>query len=448
MNKFKFSKNPPPHTTSCSGITTYKGGISTTSIVVVLFFFFIFSANMVAQTTCATSFPVPTTSPAVVIPYQTCIKFDDAITVIPTMLYHLPTYTANQGGNITGIIGKNVDSIGIGAFQNCNLIGYIDLPNVRKIDATVFSFPNPTKNTSLISVYLPKLESIYGSTTFGDCLALTEINLPMCRYISGSMALSNLPNLRKLYLPSLVSITGMRAIVDCPNLEEIYLGDGPVVAATEGNFGSIMLVQPNGITAAQKANIKVYLPNIETFNRYKANSYWKDFTLISLVVAINVEGTGPHSGGNKEVTKTDVDNAISDVSTDRASVTDVILDNESEITSIGDEAFKGLTKLKSFIFHKGITNIGASAFEDCSSLTLIEFKGKIPPIMGASAFAGVCSPACKIIVPAGSLKAYQDAFMSIDPSCIPNIEEAQPHKTMHIKRINVKQGKLEIRPRE
>lgn len=58
----------------------------------------------------------------------------------------------------------------------------------------------------------------------------------------------------------------------------------------------------------------------------------------------------------------------------------------SSVTSIGDYAFRGCSKLTSIEIPSGVTSIGSSAFENCGKLTSIEIPSSVMSI-GANAFA-------------------------------------------------------------
>ena len=70
------------------------------------------------------------------------------------------------------------------------------------------------------------------------------------------------------------------------------------------------------------------------------------------------------------------------------------------VTSIGDFAFTGCSSLTSVTIGDSVTSIGDWAFYDCSSLRNITFEGNAP-LIGTGAFFGVSEDA-KIIVYAGA----------------------------------------------
>jgi len=146
----------------------------------------------------------------------TCIKFDDAITSIPEMLYYFNN-SAEQG-NITGICGENVDTIGNAAFH-FNKISKLFLPNLKWIGCSAF-FNNQ----------------------------LTKLDLPYVEYISPGAFSNN--QLTKLVLENVKHI-GSNAFALNPDLIEVHIYTNPDLLVLEvgifnGNSNTITVYIKNG----------------------------------------------------------------------------------------------------------------------------------------------------------------------------------------------------------
>ena len=77
--------------------------------------------------------------------------------------------------------------------------------------------------------------------------------------------------------------------------------------------------------------------------------------------------------------------------------------------TIGDYAFMGCTSLMSLTIGSEVTAIGKEAFSDCISVSKIVSKAVTPPTCSELAFHKINIWGCTLIVPKGSLTAYQQA---------------------------------------
>jgi len=87
------------------------------------------------------------------------------------------------------------------------------------------------------------------------------------------------------------------------------------------------------------------------------------------------------------------------------------------VTNIEWRTFDGCSALASITIPGSVVKIGDYAFLNCSALENIAFLGNMPPSVRerekSDAFSGVEHP-LTIIVPAGALNAYKDAFLETD----------------------------------
>ena len=88
-------------------------------------------------------------------------------------------------------------------------------------------------------------------------------------------------------------------------------------------------------------------------------------------------------------------------------VTDLVIPNN--VLTIGDYAFYRCSGLKSITIHESVTSIGINAFNGCSGLTLILSLSTTPPTCQEGQLISADEENCVVLVPKGSLKAYQDA---------------------------------------
>jgi hypothetical protein len=78
---------------------------------------------------------------------------------------------------------------------------------------------------------------------------------------------------------------------------------------------------------------------------------------------------------------------------------DLIIPDDLNITSIGDDVFAELNTLTSVVIPEGVTSIGASAFYECSNLTAVTIPNSVKNI-GRIAFSN-CSSLISVTIPEG-----------------------------------------------
>lgn len=89
-------------------------------------------------------------------------------------------------------------------------------------------------------------------------------------------------------------------------------------------------------------------------------------------------------------------------------LTSIVNNRSYLIEAISDSAFVGCSSLTSFTIPGSVTSIGAEVFLGCTSLTEIVVESSTPATLGPDAFDNTNN--CPIIVPYGTLAAYQSAW--------------------------------------
>lgn len=79
------------------------------------------------------------------------------------------------------------------------------------------------------------------------------------------------------------------------------------------------------------------------------------------------------------------------------------------VEKFGDWAFSGCSSLQSLSFGTQLKTIGKEAFSDCTSVTEITSKAVTPPACSSQALDDINKWNCQLLVPQGSLAAYQAA---------------------------------------
>ena len=79
----------------------------------------------------------------------------------------------------------------------------------------------------------------------------------------------------------------------------------------------------------------------------------------------------------------------------------------NSVTSIGENAFRGNTNLKTVSIGRNISNIGDNAFYSCIKMTTFTCYSKSLPTANASIFEGIELPNATLYVPASALEVYE-----------------------------------------
>ena len=77
------------------------------------------------------------------------------------------------------------------------------------------------------------------------------------------------------------------------------------------------------------------------------------------------------------------------------------------VSTIGAYAFEYCTGLTEVLIPKKVTTIGTTAFYSCTNLQKVSIVNPVPPAIDAYVFGLVTKTTCQLVVPTGSLIAYQ-----------------------------------------
>ena len=130
----------------------------------------------------------------------------------------------------------------------------------------------------------------------------------------------------------------------------------------------------------------------------------------SIPYTVNSNGVLTHyngSGGNVLI-PSNLDITSIGASAFRANASLLSVSIPSRIYSIGNQAFEHCTALTDITLPETTNSIGTSAFNGCSSLKHLTVDAYTPPQIAASAFSGVNTATCKLLVPYGRKSAYRD----------------------------------------
>jgi hypothetical protein len=232
-------------------------------------------------------------------------------------------------GSIDGVITipSHVTKIGDYAFYDCAAITSVVL-NDELAEIGDYAFNNCN---NLVSVQFGTSSSLstLGSGAFQGCYALTEISIPAGVTEIADLTFSGCSGLTSVTMGSLPSVIGEKAFNGCSALTGIS-------CTGQGTLGSIGERAFNGCSAL----VKLFSSDSGTFSLSGATSLG-DYCFYGCTGLNTVE--------------------FSDSGT---------------LTKIGSHAFEG-SGLKSISIPEGVTEIGASAFDSCSSLTSVNVPASL-----------------------------------------------------------------------
>ncbi len=300
----------------------------------------------------------------------------------------------------------NVNSIGKGAFQNCESLTNVVLPVVGSIGDYAFYDCDALKtvvvNGGFDADHVGKnifkscdaLESVefvngvieIGEGMFEDCIALSSVILPDSIEKIGRLAFENCSSLENIYVPDSTVELGEYAFYGCSSVKTAYIGH---------NVGLIGEYAFGKCTALESVEIMCAMPAISDGMFYGCSS---------------LKGLTNLPEGIKTIGK----NAFKDCS----NFAEIVI--PATVTVIGDSAFDA-TVIKTIDIPVGVETIGEGAFTNCVELTAINVAAKnrnYASVDGVLYDAGInnliCCPAGKtgtVVVSDGTEAIGSDAFI-------------------------------------
>ena len=346
------------------------------------------------------------------------------------------------------VIEDGVTSIGNWAFYKCTSLTTITIPDsVTSIGDWAFY-----KCTSLTTITIPDSVTSIGEAAFRGCSSLTSITIPDSVTSIGDAAFSHCSNLKSITIPDSITSIGKYAFCNCSSLTSITIPNSVTSIGESALAGCVNLTSitiPKSVTSIGSGvfdgcnNLTVYLESGSTLtsndlgvNESKIGSYWVEDNLTWKLDAdgtLTISGTGamkdydynnnPSPANQKKgsVKKVVIKDGVTSIGKDAfkncsnlKSIT--ILDSVTSITipdsvtRIGDFAFSGCSSLTSITIPDSVTSIGDDAFSYCRSLTSITIPDRVTSI-GNLAFYD-CSGLTSITIPDSVTSIGKDAFSS------------------------------------
>ena len=248
----------------------------------------------------------------------------------------------------------SVTEIGWSAFRNCASLKSITIPDsVTEISEEAFR-----GCTSLTSITIPDSVTSIAQQAFEECTSLTSITIPDGVTEIGEEAFSGCTSLINITIPDSVTEIGKFAFDFCESLTNITIPNvvTSIDAAFRGCTSLTNITIPDGVTSIDEA-------------------FYGCTSLTSITIPDSVASIGGWTfEGCTSLTSITIPNSVTNIGgwafngcTSLKSIT--IPDS---VTDIGDGAFQGCKSLTSIAIPDNVTYIGNWAFADCSSMTEIK----------------------------------------------------------------------------
>ncbi len=319
--------------------------------------------------------------------YEYCIQEDDSLKITG--------YTGNQTTlNIPSTInGKKVTSIGDSAFEDCENLENVTIPNsITSIGEDAFNntaYYNDDSNWDDGVLYISNcliytnndFESVTdykikdGTRLIADWafeayfpieLTLTSITIPNSVINIGVGAFWNCTNLTNITIPNSVKNIGVRAFEDCTSLKSITIPDS-VTSINNGLFSNCTsltdLTIPSSVTS-------IAYDALSDTGYYNDKSKWNNGVLYisNCLIDTNNDFNSVTDYKIKSDTRIIADGAFSNCT----NLTNVTIPNS--VTSIGNSVFFNCTSLKNITIPYSVKSIGNHVFEVCESLANINVE--------------------------------------------------------------------------
>ena len=263
--------------------------------------------------------------------YDYCITYDD------TVILYRYNGTAEELVIPDQIRSMDIVEITGRLFENHTELVSVSIPDtVRSIGERAFS-----GCTQLMNVSFPASLTYIGNHAFYNCAQLLALNLPDSVTFIGEYAFYNCKNAREFSLPQMLETIGKCAFQDCQSITSVTIPEGVVSIGNKAfeNCYSLKQINYNAAAANDLPNTIFHNSGIQAVVRFGA-------TVEEIPAGLFYTDYDAKSPG----------------------IVSIEFEEGSICTSIGENAFRGCTKLLRIELPKSLTTLGQYAFDGCTGV--------------------------------------------------------------------------------
>ncbi len=274
--------------------------------------------------------------------------------------------------NITSVvIEEGVTTIGQRAFYGCSALVSVTFPETFSTIGN-YAFYNCS---GLTAIALPEGITATGNSVFYGCTSLASVTLPNTLTSIGSNAFHS-NAFTSIYIPNSVTSIGLSAFKNCSSLTSITIPES-VTSIGASAFSSCTHVETINFNAV----------NMSDFTTH-ANSGNSGATVGDMFNSCGSAGDGIVLNIGDAVQH--IPNYIfypgdsyGNIQTG-AKIVSVLFGDDSHCTSIGANAFKGISSLRTLQLPSSMETIGSMAFNNCDNIETIYSGAVTPPVLDSS----------------------------------------------------------------
>ena len=366
--------------------------------------------------------------------------------ILETVTYDGTTYSVTSIGegafercnNLTSVtIPNSVTTIGNGAFRECFSLTSITIPNsVTTIGDKAFAYCS-----GLTSMTIPNSVTSIGSNAFRSCSRLTSMTIPNSVTSIENYAFCSCSGLTSITIPNSVTSIENYAFCSCSGLTSITIPNS-VTSIGEGAFsgcsGLTSITIPNSVTSIGKgafsycSGLTSVVWNAENCADFSSYSYAPFYDTRSYITYFTFGDSVKRIPAwlcysMNDLTSVTIPNSVTSIGISTfkgcSGLTSITIPNS--VTSIGSSAFSSCSGLTSITIPNSVTSIGARAFERCNNLTSITIPNRVTSI-GDYAFSS-CSRLTSVTIPNSVTSIGDKAFAYCDGlTSIESLAEVPP----------------------